>query len=126
MTFDSTKFDSLYAENQNAVIGFIGTSNDTAPNENESFTNQGLLSRLSFKLEDILASDGLISNRTASLQDRVDQIDKDRERFNTRIGRLEDRLFKQFSALDASLARLQQTQSLLSQRLGALNQLQKE
>jgi flagellar hook-associated protein 2 len=117
MVFDDTaKFDAAVAADPQAAVKFFGaqTTNDT-----------GLISKLNNYIGTVTGTDGLLELRNKSLNDAIRRIDDDRLRFNKRVEGLEQRLFKQFAALDASIASLQSSQNLLAQRLDALNSQQR-
>ncbi|HEX4844338.1 MAG TPA: flagellar filament capping protein FliD [Limnobacter sp.] len=108
---DTAKFDAKVQANPNSAVEFFaGSAGD--PN--------GLLKKLDTYLTDTTKAGGPLALRNDSLNAAIRRIDDDRLRFDQRVGRLEKSLFKQFTALDASLASLQASQNLLSQRLGAL------
>ncbi|HEX4916577.1 MAG TPA: flagellar filament capping protein FliD [Limnobacter sp.] len=108
---DTAKFDAMVQANPNSAVEFF-SGNASDPN--------GLLKNLDTYLTDFTKTGGPLALRNDSLNAAIRRIDDDRLRFDQRVGRLEKSLFKQFTALDASLASLQASQNLLSQRLGAL------
>jgi len=63
---------------------------------------------------------GQLEARTKSLNDRLRGLLSDRERLDVRIGRVEDGLRRQFTALDGLVAQLQSTQSFLTRELARL------
>ncbi|WP_370264054.1 flagellar filament capping protein FliD [Limnobacter sp.] len=112
MVFDqSAKFDAKVQADPNSAIEFFAGS---------ASQPKGLLKKLDSYLADTIKAGGPLALRNDSLNAAIRRIDDDRLRFDQRMGRLEKSLFKQFTALDASLASLQASQNLLSQRLGAL------
>ncbi|HEX4879322.1 MAG TPA: flagellar filament capping protein FliD [Limnobacter sp.] len=113
---DTAKFDAKVQANPNAAVEFFA-GNASDPN--------GLLKKLDTYLADTTKAGGPLALRNDSLNAAIRRIDDDRLRFDQRVGRLEKGLFKQFTALDASLASLQSSQNLLSQRLGALQEQQR-
>lgn len=110
---DPAKFDAAVTADSNAAVKFLGSTQSG---------DAGLLSKLDGYLKDVLGTEGVIAQRNKSLDAAMRRIEEDRVRFVSRLDKLEDRLFKQFSALDASLAGLQSSQNLLQQRLSALQQ----
>ena len=66
------------------------------------------------------ASNGLLEARTNALNDRLRGLQTDRQRLDVRIGRIEDNLRRQFTALDGLVAQLQSTQSFLTRELARL------
>ena len=65
-------------------------------------------------------TEGLIDSRTNGLNDQLKRISKDRDAQNVRMSAIEAAYLRQFSALDAIVAQLQQTSSFLTQQLSAL------
>ncbi|MDX1562120.1 MAG: hypothetical protein R3305_04300, partial [Gammaproteobacteria bacterium] len=65
-------------------------------------------------------SDGVLDARDASVKTQIEDIGDERERLADRLIALEERLFRQFNALDGLLAQLQSTSSFLTQQLAAI------
>ena len=81
---------------------------------------RGLAHRLDERLNAYLGADGLLDGRDLSLKASVDDIADRREVLQTRLAALEERLFRQFNALDGLLAQLQSTSNFLTQQLANL------
>jgi len=71
-------------------------------------------------ISEFLASDGLIQARENGLSASLQDISDSRVRLDERITALQDRLVRQFSALDALVAQLQQTSSFLTTQLASI------
>lgn len=84
-----------------------------------SFT-RGVADRLSSLLDGWLATDSFLNARTSGVQSQIDDIGKQREALATRLEALEARYMKQFTALDALMARMQSTSNWLSGQLASL------
>ncbi len=82
--------------------------------------SSGLSSRLDSVISEFLASDGLIQARENGLSASLQDISDSRVRLDERITALQDRLVRQFSALDALVAQLQQTSSFLTTQLASI------
>jgi flagellar hook-associated protein 2 len=82
--------------------------------------SDGFAARLSDLVDQHLSADGGIESRTEGLNAQVEDIAGQRQRLDERLSRLEDRLYKQFNALDSLLAQLSQTSNFLSQQLSNL------
>jgi flagellar hook-associated protein 2 len=63
---------------------------------------------------------GLLEARTNALNERLRNLQADRQRLDVRIGRVEDGLRRQFTALDGLVAQLQTTQNFLTRELARL------
>ncbi len=81
---------------------------------------QGFAGTLATLTGQYIDEDGVIGSRLEGLNSRLDRIESQNEALGERMARLEARYLAQFSALDALLARLQQTSAYLSQQLSNL------
>ena len=77
----------------------------------------GFAQSLDTILSSYLDTGGLIQARTDGLNESKDQIDDDIERIEDRIVLTEERLRRQFTALDALVNQLNATSSFLTQQL---------
>jgi flagellar hook-associated protein 2 len=80
----------------------------------------GLAHRLDALLTPYLESEGVLDGRNSSLQSTVASIGERREALAVRLAAVEERLLRQFNALDGLLAQLQSTSSFLNQQLASL------
>jgi flagellar hook-associated protein 2 len=87
--------------------------------------SRGITNALSEALDSYLGSDGVLTSTTKSLNNRIDDIGDDRQRLQDRLARIEDRYLAQFNAMDATVARLNQTSSFLTNQLSGLENLAK-
>lgn len=81
---------------------------------------QGIAKQIDELLDDYLASDGGLEERTTILNDRIDKINDDRLVLNDRLERYQARLVAQFTALDQLVANLKNTSDFLTQQLANL------
>lgn len=77
--------------------------------------DQGLASRLGEKLKPYTDGGGILESRTDSLQATIDKVDKQKEDLGTRMKALEERLYKQYNAMDSLVAQLMSTSDSLTQ-----------
>ncbi|NND54287.1 MAG: flagellar filament capping protein FliD [Gammaproteobacteria bacterium] len=82
--------------------------------------DDGIAVRLDAIITGLLESDGSISIREDRLNDRLEDLTDQRERLDERMLQVEERLFRQFSALDTLLAQFQSTSSFLTSQLANL------
>lgn len=75
----------------------------------------GLANRLGDKLKPYTDGAGILESRTDSLQATLDKVDKQKEELTTRMKAVEERLYKQFNAMDTLVAQLTQTSDSLTQ-----------
>jgi len=84
-------------------------------------TQNGIGKRLPDVIDDYISSvDGALTFRQKGIQASVDQIDKKVAREERRIAAVEERLTKQFSALERLVSQLKSQGEFLSQQLSAL------
>jgi flagellar hook-associated protein 2 len=94
----------------------------------EDFSNFGRLFaatdgyavRLSDLAAKYLDDEGAIETRTEGLNGQIEDIEKQREALSERLALLEQRLFRQFNALDSLLGQLSTTSNFLAQQLDSL------
>jgi flagellar hook-associated protein 2 len=65
----------------------------------------------------VLSTDGLLTTRTNGLRDSISRNDKDQKRLEERVARVQERLTRQYSALDNSLNRLNGLGSYVEQQI---------
>jgi flagellar hook-associated protein 2 len=108
LNVDSAKLDAAFASNFDAV--------------GELFSREdgGIAARLDAVLEPYLRSNGILDERNASLRATIEDIGDRRAALDVRLQALQERLLRQFNALDGLLAQLQSTSNFLSQQLGKL------
>ena len=107
LSFDGTKFDAAVVADP-ALLNAVFKDTD-------SFGQ-----KLKLRLDGYTETEGLIDSRTNGLNDQLKRISKDRDAQNVRMSAIEAAYLRQFSALDAIVAQLQQTSSFLTQQLSAL------
>lgn len=109
LAFDGTVFDTAIAND------FAGVA-DLFAND-----DQGFLFRLDSLVTGYVQTSGLIDAREDGLNDRIDSVDDRIADMEFRLGLTEQRLRKQFTALDTLLGQLNGTSSFLTQQLALLN-----
>jgi flagellar hook-associated protein 2 len=67
--------------------------------------------------DSVLGTNGLLTTRTSGLRDSISRNDKDQKRLEDRIARVQERLTRQYSALDNSLNRLNGLGSYVEQQI---------
>ena len=75
----------------------------------------GLASRLGARLKPYTDGGGILSSRTDALQKTIEKVDQQKVVLTRRITALEDRLYKQFNAMDSLVAQLTKTSNSLTQ-----------
>lgn len=85
----------------------------------------GLMGQLEQQLERLLEDDGALDAKIDGLTANVEDITESRKELEARLEKVETRYIKQFSAMDALVSQLTQTQDFLSRQLAALENLSK-
>ena len=107
LTIDDTVFDEVVDNDFTAV--------------SQLFTDEnGLSNKFDSLLERYVASDGILTSRSDSIQDRIRDLADDRDRLDTRLASIESRYRAQFTAMDALVSQLQSIGSFLTQQLASL------
>ena len=108
------KFDTNLTELKEALA-------DDFSQVGQLFTSEtGFATRLAATADSFLETDGILQIRTEGLDSQVERINEQRERLNVRLTSLEERLFRQYNALDSLLAELNNTSNFLNQQLNNL------
>ncbi|WP_417350007.1 flagellar filament capping protein FliD [Ferrimonas sp.] len=95
-------------------------TNGTAITELFTAEDTGLADMMDSTLDTYLSAGGIISGRDTSLQNQLDRIEDDRTSLATRMASYENRLYKQFNAMDAAVASLNSQSADLASRFEAL------
>lgn len=77
--------------------------------------DNGLASRLGARLKPYTDAGGILESRTDALQGTIDKVDTQKAELTKRIVALEERLYKQFNAMDTLVAQLTRTSDSLTQ-----------
>jgi flagellar hook-associated protein 2 len=83
--------------------------------------NNGFARRYAELATQVLAIDGSLSTRTAGLKRLIVKNTDSQARLNDRVERFQQRLVQQYTAMDATVSRLNSLQSYVSQQMAALN-----
>lgn len=75
----------------------------------------GLTTRLGNVLKPYTDGGGILQSRTDALQSTINKVDEQKKAHETRMKGVEERLFKQFNAMDSLVAQLMNTSSSLTQ-----------
>ena len=82
--------------------------------------DNGLAGRLSSVIDDLIGDNGSISERTKSIQAGIDDLDDQRDRLNLRLTNLDERLRRDFIAMDILVGQLNAVSGFLTQQLANL------
>ena len=82
-----------------------------------STATSGIGQRFKALADSVLGSDGLLSTRSNGLRDSISRNDKDQKRLEDRVARVQERLTKQYSALDTSLNQINGLGNFVAQQI---------
>jgi flagellar hook-associated protein 2 len=105
---NSTKLDSVISSNFDAISKLFSSTD-------------GIAKRLDSTLTNYLSSTGSLTSSVDGVNSEIKGINQQRDRLNLKLTALEARYRKQFTAMDALVAKLQSTGSFLTQQLSNLS-----
>ena len=108
MTMNRTDVENALNSNFNAVSELFSTD------------GQGFANRLDTTVGSWLGSDGLISNRTDSMNNSKTALSKQQDQMQYRLDQVQNNLYAQFTQLDTLLSNMKVTSDYLSQQLLSL------
>jgi flagellar hook-associated protein 2 len=101
---DNTKLDAALADPAEMARAF-------------STLQTGFGQRFKALADSVLGTDGLLTTRTGGLRDSISRNDKDQKRLEDRVARSQERLMRQYSALDTSLNQINGLGSFVQQQI---------
>lgn len=108
LSLDGSKFDTAIAANPLAVKNLFGENAEFGKNVRDMLHN-------------FVGDQGLLADRSKSLDSRMKSVTQQRADLDARMERLDAAYRRQFTALDAMMAQMQSTSSYIAQQLGSLN-----
>ena len=114
---DATKLDSATANLSELKKAF--SNSDSSNTANDGFTR-----RYAALATQVLGTDGTLTTRTEGLRTRITRNGTDQTKVEERVQRFQARLVAQYTAMDASLSRLNSLSSYVTQQLNAMNNTQ--
>jgi flagellar hook-associated protein 2 len=113
LTMDNTKMNAAFGDIENLQKLFTNFGGTDATN--------GFGLRIKNFASGLLAATGTVTNKTAAVQKALDNNAADQTKVNTRATLLEERLKKQYSALDTKMASLTALNSYVAQQVTTWN-----
>jgi flagellar hook-associated protein 2 len=107
LAVDGTKIDAALTNNYDAVATYLAGSD-------------GLMGRLSTVLKPYGSSGGLFDQRQQGMQTTLRDVGKQRDALELRIAKVQERLYKQFNAMDQLVGQLRKTSESLTSQLANL------
>jgi flagellar hook-associated protein 2 len=104
MSLNESNFTSALSGNLNGIKALFSSAG-------------GVATKLDEKINPYLKPNGMIEEQTRSLNNQLKRITIDREKLDKRLEQVEERLTKQFVAMDSIVGKLQSTSSYLTQHL---------
>jgi flagellar hook-associated protein 2 len=104
---DTVKLDAALNTNFDQVAGYLTGDN-------------GLMGRLAAVIKPFNGSGGLLDQRQTGLQSTLSGISKQRDALELRIAQVQERLYKQYNAMDQLVGQLRKTSENLSSQLASL------
>ena len=114
LALDSTKLTAALNANMSDVVNLFTADTGNAATD-------GFGRKLKSFMSGLLSTTGTISNRTASLQTEVKNNTKEQTRVNDRASQVEERLKKQYTALDTKMTQLNALNAYISQQVTTWN-----
>lgn len=114
LSVDSAKLDTATSNLPELKKAFANT--DTLNPANDGFAR-----RYASLATQVLGIDGSLTTRTEGLRQRLTQNSEDQAKVGDRVERFQARLVAQYTAMDASLSRLNSLSSYVTQQLNALS-----
>lgn len=82
--------------------------------------DNGLMGRLAGSVNGYVATDGVLKQRTDTLQGTLTNIDTQRKELELRVERIQTRLYAQYNAMDSLVGQLKRTSNSLTNQLASL------
>ncbi len=121
---EATTFDGQSMTGTGLYAGFVlNITGGTVGERSGIQVFGGNITSLSSLLDSFLDSDGFIDAKSDGLNASMEDIQQQRENLTLRLEKLEERYIKQFSAMDALVAKLNSTSSFLSSQLDSISNI---
>ncbi|MBT9523808.1 MAG: flagellar filament capping protein FliD [Rhizobacter sp.] len=115
LKIDDTKLTSALNSNLTEVRSLFSATNATTPSEN------GIATRMRLFADQMLASEGALTTKTAGLNTSLTLNQKRQDEFTNRMALTEARLRAQYSALDTNMSRLTALNTYITNQVAAWN-----
>lgn len=113
MTLNAEKFD-LALSNLDGLKDLFTVNTGDA-------TTEGFGRKMQTFAEGLIATDGMVGNRTTALQKAIDRNTLEQEKVNDRAARSEARYLAQYNAMDANVAKLNSLNTFVAQQIAQWN-----
>jgi flagellar hook-associated protein 2 len=113
LKLDAARFDKAMNENPQAVSALFTGGNG----------NTGMGARISSLVDSFTGTNGVITSRNKSINDRIANVGRQVDALDLRMERVQKNYLAQFTAMEKIVAQLQGTSSFLSNQLSQLSNL---
>ncbi|MCB1778199.1 MAG: flagellar filament capping protein FliD [Candidatus Competibacteraceae bacterium] len=122
LKFNSSKLTAAMVADPSGVAKLFSGAE---ANENEPAI-EGIGNRLTTYLDKLIGSGGSLDSRLGAINENIADLDDDRATLNMRLQKLETRLIKQFSAMDALVGQMASISTYLEQQFEAMANMYKK
>lgn len=112
----SIKLDTEILEKQvSENFEKVGALFSGSGNNSDGDSNKGIAGKLNTLIDDFVGKQGVLTQKGESLSEQMQKLDTEKENFETYMSSFEERVYKQFSAMDIVVAQMnQQLSSVIS------------
>jgi flagellar hook-associated protein 2 len=115
LTFDASKLTTALNTSSTAVQALFSAKSSSTS------TVEGVATKLSSALTDMLGDSGLFAAKTDGLNATIKQLKDQQDELTRRLSQVEANYRAQFTALDTTIAQMQSTSSYLTQQLASMS-----
>ena len=108
-------------DNLSSAMGDLANLQKLFTANNSNNATNGFALKLRDLAKGLLASDGTVTNKATALQGSISRNGKDQDRVNAHAAIVETQLRKQYSALDAEMAKMTSLSSYVTAQLAQWN-----
>jgi flagellar hook-associated protein 2 len=112
---------SIKTEKLDAALANLDGIKSLFTTETGDATTRGFGLKIKAFADGLLASEGLVSNKSTAIQGAIDRNSKEQEKITERAARSEVRLLAQYSAMDSAMSRLSGLSAFVSQQITLWN-----
>lgn len=117
LALDSAKLNKAVTNDLDGVIEFLGAFDQTTSSIAPGASKDGFAYKLEQLAKGLLADDGLIDAKLDGLNKTVKDLEKQYERYESRLEQVEKRYRAQFTAMDTAVANMQNLGTYVTQLL---------
>ena len=119
LKLNETRFNDALTQRTELAQAFSNSDDDNPG-------NNGFAERFRLLTNAVVGTDGLLTTRSEGLRATIRRNEQQQERYEDRIALVEQRLLRQYTALDASMAQLNSLNAYVTQQMSAISNLNKK